>query len=73
MKNWKTTLIGLLAGVPMAIDALVQAYNAGYFTGKTGWQLFAAILFTLLGRVLKDSVLKAGIGGSNPPVNKDEK
>lgn len=38
-KNWKTTLAGLVAGLPFAIDAIVQAYTAGYFTDKTGWQL----------------------------------
>lgn len=43
MKNWKTTLAGLVAGLPFAIDAIVQAYTAGYFTDKTGWQLFGAV------------------------------
>lgn len=32
VKNWKTTLAGLLAGIPFAIDAIMQAYAAGYFT-----------------------------------------
>lgn len=54
MKNWKTTLGGLILGVPTGIDALVQAYAAGYFTGRTGWQLVAAIAIVLLGKILKD-------------------
>jgi len=54
MKNWKTTLGGLVIGVPAGIDALVQAYAAGYFTDKTGWQLAAAIAIVLLGTILKD-------------------
>jgi len=29
MKNWKTTLAGLLAALPIAYDALLTAYNAG--------------------------------------------
>jgi len=54
MRNWKTTLAGLIAGIPFAVDALLQAYTAGYFTDKTGWQLAASIAFILLGKVLKD-------------------
>lgn len=54
MKNWKTTLTGLITGLPFLIDALVQAYNAGYFTDKTGWQLFAAIAWILVTRLVKD-------------------
>jgi len=40
MKNLKTTVAGIVAGLPLLIDALVQAYNAGAFTGKSGSQLF---------------------------------
>lgn len=54
MKNWKTTLTGLIAGLPFAVDAIMQAYAAGYFTGKTGWQLAASIAFIILGVILKD-------------------
>ena len=54
MKNWKTTLAGIIAGLPFAIDAIMQAYTAGYFTDKTGWQLVASIAFILLGAILKD-------------------
>ena len=54
MKNWKTTLAGLIAGLPIAIDAVMQAYTSGYFTDKTGWQLVASIAFILLGAILKD-------------------
>jgi hypothetical protein len=73
MKNWKTTFIGIAAGAPIVIDALVNAYNDGYFTNKNGWQLAAAVAIIVLGAVLKDNVLRTGIGGSNPPAGKDEK
>lgn len=54
MKSWKTTLAGLLTGVPTAIDALVQAYNAGTFTGESGSQLALGIGMVLLGACAKD-------------------
>lgn len=41
--NWKTTVAGLIAGLPIGIDAVVTAFNAGTFTGKTGAQLLLAI------------------------------
>ena len=49
MKNIKTTITGIVAGLPLLIDALVQAYNAGAFTGKSGSQLFLSIGLVLLG------------------------
>ena len=61
MKNYRTFLAGLLAGLPTAIDALVNAYNAGYFTGKSGSQLAAGIGFVLLGLLAKDKVV-TGVG-----------
>lgn len=77
MKNWKTTLAGLLAGLPFAIDAIMQAYTAGYFTGKTGWQLFGAIAVIFITTLAKDHNVTGGsvqnLGGSNPPPKKDEK
>lgn len=60
MKSWKTTLAGLLTGVPVAIDALVQAYNAGTFTGKTGTQLAVAVGLVLLGLYSKDHNVTGG-------------
>ncbi|HJS00721.1 MAG TPA: hypothetical protein VJ780_07295 [Flavobacterium sp.] len=74
MKNWKTTLAGLIAGLPVAIDAIIQAYTAGYFTDKSGWQLVASLAFIVLGAVLRDKkIYPQKIGGSNPPPVKDEK
>lgn len=61
--NWKTTLAGLAAGIPVGIDALVQAYNAGAFNGKTGAQLAAAIGIVLIGLFSKDHDVT---GGSRP-------
>jgi len=54
MKNIKTTLAGIVAGLPLLIDALIQAYNAGAFTGKSGSQLFLSIALIIIGYVLKD-------------------
>lgn len=65
MKNWKTTIAGFLVGLPTGIDALVQAYNAGSFTGKTGVQLAAAIGVVLLGIAAKDK----NVTGGNTPNN----
>ena len=58
MKNFKTTLAGLLAGTPFILDALIQAYNAGTFTDKSGLQLVAAIGVVLLGLYSKDHDVK---------------
>jgi len=55
MKNWKTTLAGLLASLPIAIDALITAYNAGAFTDKSGGQLLVAIGIALFARFAQDS------------------
>ncbi len=58
MKNLKTSLAGLLAGMPFVIDALMQAYTAGTFTNKSGLQLVAAIGVVLLGLYSKDHDVK---------------
>lgn len=54
MKDLKTTLAGLVAGIPMAVDALMTAYNSGAFTGKSGVQLAIAIAIVLLGYLASD-------------------
>ena len=54
MKNIKTTLAGIVAGLPLLIDALIQAYNAGAFTGKSGIQLVLSIVLIIIGYILKD-------------------
>jgi hypothetical protein len=58
MKNLKTSLAGLLAGMPFVIDALLQAYTDGTFTNKSGLQLVAAIGVVLLGLYSKDHDVK---------------
>lgn len=75
MKDWKTTLAGLLTGLPFAVNALMEAYTAGYFTGKTGWTLFGALAWILVTALVKDSSSKPQgvIGGSTSPIDKDEK
>lgn len=54
MRNWKTTILGFLAGIAFAIEPLITAYNAGYFTDKTGSQVLFAIAIILIGRYAKD-------------------
>lgn len=54
MKNWRTTLAGLVTGLPFLIDALVQAYNSGAFTDKSGWQLFGSIGWIVVTFLVKD-------------------
>jgi len=58
MKNLKTSLAGLLAGMPFVIDALLQAYTSGSFSNKSGLQLVAAIGVVLLGLYSKDHDVK---------------
>lgn len=60
MKSWKTTLAGLVAGLPMLIDALITAYNAGTFTGKTGTQTLASVGIVILGFIAKDHNVTGG-------------
>jgi len=55
MKNYKTTLAGLIASLPIAIDALITSYNAGAFTDKSGGQLLVAIGIALFARFAQDS------------------
>lgn len=54
MKNWKTTLAGLALSAYPIIDSLIQAYNAGYFTDKTGSQLWMGIGFIIFAVLTKD-------------------
>lgn len=54
MKNLKTTLAGLLTGLPLLIDSLIQAYNNGAFTDKSGSQLLLAIGLVLMGYLASD-------------------
>ena len=54
MKNLKTTLAGLITGLPLLIDALIQAYNTGAFTDKSGSQLLLAIGLVTIGWMASD-------------------
>lgn len=54
MKNWKTTLAGLALSAYPIYDAIIQAYTAGYFTDKTGAQLWLGIGFIIFGVLSKD-------------------
>ena len=55
MKDLKTTLVGLFAGLPVVFNALANAYQAGTFTGETGYHLAAGIGIVLLGALASDS------------------
>lgn len=54
MKNFKTTIAGLLVGLPTLIDALLTAYNSGSFDGKSSIQVGGAIALILIGWMLND-------------------
>jgi hypothetical protein len=60
MKNWRTTLAGSVLASPFLIQALLDAYTAGYFTDKTGLQLFASIGFIVLSVLVKDHNVTGG-------------
>lgn len=58
--SWRTSLAGLVTGLGVAGDAVLQAYASGAFTGKTGFQLAAAIGIILLGLYSKDKQVTGG-------------
>lgn len=60
MKSWKTTLAGILAGAPVAIQSLLDAYNSGQFTGKSFAQLAIGIGVILIGVYAKDKNVTGG-------------
>ena len=55
MNNIKTTLGGIIAGLSLAINPLLEAYKAGAFDGKTGGQLVASIAIVLIGIYAQDA------------------
>lgn len=61
MKNWRTTLAGLVFAAYPVIDALIKAYQAGYFTDKTGGQLWLGIGIVAIGVLAKDKNV-TGVG-----------
>lgn len=73
MKNWRTTLAGLVLSAYPIIDAVMQAYTAGYFTDKTGGQLWMGIGFIILGVLAKDHNVSGtksqNIVGDRPPTS----
>lgn len=58
--SWKTTIGGILAGGAIGAQALLEAYNSGLFTGKTGLQLVISIGTILLGLYAKDKNVTGG-------------
>jgi len=66
MKDLKTTLAGLIPGLLLAGNALIEAYTTGYFDGKTGKQLLMAAGLFLIGWYAKDKT-KADVQGIISP------
>lgn len=60
MKNWKTTIAGLVTGLPFLFDALYNAYLSGAFTDKSGWQLFGSIAVIVITFLMKDYDVTGG-------------
>jgi len=54
MKNWRTTLAGIALSAYPIVDSVMQAYAAGYFTDKTGMQLWLGVGFIVFGVLAKD-------------------
>lgn len=71
MKNWRTTLAGIVFAAYPIIDALMKAYESGYFTDKTGGQLWGGIGIIVFGILAKDynvsGTKKASDGAVLPP------
>lgn len=54
MINWKTTLAGLVAGIPTVVAAIVTAYQAGQFNGESFGEIALGIGMILVGALSKD-------------------
>lgn len=54
LKNWKTTLAGLVAGAGVAGNAILDAAQQGAFTGKHGMALVFAAGIIAIGAYSKD-------------------
>lgn len=52
--SWKTSLAGIIAGAVPIVSALIDAYNSGQFTGKTGGSLLLGLAFIAMGALAKD-------------------
>lgn len=69
MKNWKTTLLGILLGSAPLIDGIKTAYESGNFDDKTNFEIVLAIVLILIGIIAKDDKLNKVnfFGGSTSP------
>ena len=54
LKHFKTTLIGFAIGIYPLIQAIQEAYAAGYFTDKTGLQFWVSLGIIVLAYYSKD-------------------
>jgi hypothetical protein len=62
--SWKTTLAGVLVGSMPIINALIDAYNSGAFTGKSAGQVAMGIGVIVMGILAKDAD-KTGLPADN--------
>lgn len=60
MKNYKTTLCGIAAGIIPILTSLFNAYNAGQFTGQSTSQILMGIAIIVMGCVAKDFNVTGG-------------
>jgi len=58
MKNYKTTLAGVLGGGTVTIDAIVDAAKAGAFDHNSLGQAILGIIVVVLGVLAKDGSAK---------------
>ena len=60
LKNFKTTIAGIVAGLPIAVHAIFQAITDGTLTGQSGSQLLMGLGIVLLGAYAKDHNVTGG-------------
>jgi hypothetical protein len=58
MKNWKTTLIGLLGAIAIALEPIIS--GQGFNWKDDGGKIFTAIVVAALGFVAKDHDVTGG-------------
>lgn len=68
MKNWITTIIGFATGLYPLLTSIQEAFEAGYFTGKTGTNFWLGLGLIVIGYYAKDK----GNSGTNDPEKLDE-
>ncbi len=60
MKSWKTTLAGLIGGIPTLIISVLQAIKDGQITDTSGKGLAIGVAMILIGAFAKDHNVTGG-------------